>query len=197
MTPPLSCRPRNTYVTTLQIPEHESVRCSLLGAQIKFRESIKVGMLVHGRVVGIENYGAFVKLDHSDLTVLLHISKISWARIRDVKEVVDIGDRVSGMVGTIESEGGRNMSIQILTKVLERERGEIVRRKNFAEVMQQAGERVREYRYVHAFSHTHTRSAAADSDTPLLWVPPSRVHATRCTRSSPCICEAGSVGVCP
>lgn len=103
-----------------------------------------MGMLVHGRAVSVEPYGAFVRLDHSDVTVLLHVSKVSWARVRDVGEIVAAGDRVSGMVGEVETDG--RLRVQILTNVLERERGEIVRRGNFAEVMGEAGERIREYR---------------------------------------------------
>ena len=81
------------------------MRCSVFAAHDKFRRSIKVGMLVHGRAVSVEPYGAFVRLDHSDVTVLLHVSKVSWARVRDVGEIVAAGDRVSGMVGEIETDG--------------------------------------------------------------------------------------------
>lgn len=53
----------------------------------------KTGMIVEGKVTGIQPYGAFVSLDpHTD--GLIHISEISDGFVRDISQYVKIGEIV-------------------------------------------------------------------------------------------------------
>ena len=57
-----------------------------------------VGVRVHGRVVSITNYGAFVELEKG-VEGLVHISEMSWTRnIRHPSKLVSIGDEIEAVV---------------------------------------------------------------------------------------------------
>jgi small subunit ribosomal protein S1 len=57
-----------------------------------------VGSRVHGRVVSITNYGAFVELEKG-VEGLVHISEMSWTRnVRHPSKVVTIGDEIEAVV---------------------------------------------------------------------------------------------------
>ncbi|MFO0838292.1 MAG: 30S ribosomal protein S1 [Phycisphaerae bacterium] len=63
-----------------------------------------VGSRVHGEVVNIVNYGAFVKLE-SGIEGLVHISEMSWTRrVTHPSEVVNPGDQVDVVVLEINKE---------------------------------------------------------------------------------------------
>lgn len=51
------------------------------------------GKIVKGIVSGIENYGAFVKLDEY-YSGLIHISEISNGFVRDINDYVNVGDTI-------------------------------------------------------------------------------------------------------
>ena len=51
------------------------------------------GKIVKGVVSGIENYGAFVKLDEY-YSGLIHISEISNGFVRDINDYVNVGDTI-------------------------------------------------------------------------------------------------------
>ncbi len=60
--------------------------------------------VVHGKVVSITNYGAFVELEKG-VEGLIHISEMSWTRhIKHPSKVVNIGDEVNVMVLKIDKE---------------------------------------------------------------------------------------------
>ena len=47
----------------------------------------KIGMVVKGKVTGIQTYGVFIQFDH-ETQGLLHISEISHGFIRDISDHV-------------------------------------------------------------------------------------------------------------
>jgi polyribonucleotide nucleotidyltransferase len=68
---------------------------------LKGIEDIKQGEEFLGTVVGITNYGAFINLIPG-VDGLLHISKVSNERIKDVKDYLKIGDKIMVKVSNID-----------------------------------------------------------------------------------------------
>ncbi len=76
-------------------------------------KELKVGAIFEGRVKSITNYGAFVDLGGID--GLLHISDISYERIRHPSELLSVGDRVRVMVKELSDDKKRiSLSIKAL-----------------------------------------------------------------------------------
>lgn len=73
--------------------------------------AIEVGAKVSGKVSGITNFGAFVDLDDNQ-TGLVHISQISDKYIKDVHDVLSIGDEVTAKVTRIGDDGKIALSIK-------------------------------------------------------------------------------------
>ncbi len=64
-----------------------------------------VGARVHGRVVSITNYGAFVELEKG-VEGLVHISEMSWTRnVRHPSKLVTIGDEIEAVVLKVDPNG--------------------------------------------------------------------------------------------
>ena len=74
-------------------------------AKAKFWETVKVGDKFKGEVKSITNYGAFVDLGGID--GMVHISELSWNRIKHPSEVVKVGDVIEVFVKELDSENGR------------------------------------------------------------------------------------------
>ena len=73
----------------------------------------KVGDIYEGKVVRIENFGAFVnRFPGTD--GLLHISKINHERVNKVEDVLNIGDTVRVKVTEIDDRGRVNVSAKAL-----------------------------------------------------------------------------------
>jgi len=68
-------------------------------------ESLNVDDVVEGTVMRFTDYGAFVDLGGID--GLLHISEISWGKLKHPKEVLQIGDRVKVKILSMNSEKGK------------------------------------------------------------------------------------------
>lgn len=73
--------------------------------------SIEVGTIVSGKVTGITNFGAFIDLGDRK-TGLVHISEISDSYIKDINEVLNVGDEVKVKVMTIAADGKIGLSIR-------------------------------------------------------------------------------------
>lgn len=71
----------------------------------KVFESIKEGTQIEGTVSRIVDFGAFVDLGGVD--GLIHISEMSWGRIRKVTDVLSEGDKVKVTVLSVDSQKGR------------------------------------------------------------------------------------------
>jgi 4-hydroxy-3-methylbut-2-enyl diphosphate reductase len=74
-------------------------------AALKFWETVKVGDTFKGEVKSITSYGAFVDLGGID--GMVHISELSWKRIKHPKEVVSVGDTIEVFVKEMDKETGR------------------------------------------------------------------------------------------
>lgn len=82
-------------------------RKQLLSEELKVKkaeiwEKISEGSVVSGEVKRITSFGAFV--DIGGLDGLIHISEMSWGRIKSPKEAVKIGETVKVKVLTIDIE---------------------------------------------------------------------------------------------
>jgi small subunit ribosomal protein S1 len=66
---------------------------------------IEVGMTVAGTVTSLQDFGAFV--DIGGLEGLLPISEIGWTRVKDVRDVLSVGQQLQVVVKTIDREKDR------------------------------------------------------------------------------------------
>ncbi|KRN27870.1 hypothetical protein IV38_GL001709 [Lactobacillus selangorensis] len=72
--------------------------------------SIEVGEKVNGKVTGITNFGAFVDIGNHQ-TGLVHISQISDSYVKDIHDVLSVGDEVTVKVLSIK-DGKIGLSIR-------------------------------------------------------------------------------------
>ncbi|MBQ9920046.1 MAG: S1 RNA-binding domain-containing protein, partial [Clostridia bacterium] len=70
--------------------------------EAKFWENIAVGDVFKGVVKSLTGYGAFVDLGGVD--GMVHISELSWQRIKNPAEVVSVGDTLEVYVKDIDTE---------------------------------------------------------------------------------------------
>lgn len=73
--------------------------------QAKFWETVEEGQEFTGKVKSITNFGAFVDLGGVD--GMIHISELSWNRIKHPSEVVSVGDTVTVYVKGVDKENNR------------------------------------------------------------------------------------------
>lgn len=73
--------------------------------------AIEEGAKVSGKISGITNFGAFVDLDDNQ-TGLVHISQISDRFIKDIHDVLSVGDTVTVNVMKIGSDGKIALSMK-------------------------------------------------------------------------------------
>lgn len=73
--------------------------------------SIEVGAKVPGKVSGITNFGAFIDLG-AGKTGLVHISEVSNCFVKDINEVLKVGDEVTVLVTNIGADGKIGLSIR-------------------------------------------------------------------------------------
>ena len=68
------------------------------------------GTRVHGRVVSLTNYGAFVELE-AGVEGLVHVSEMSWTRrVRHPSKIVNVGDEVEVIVLDV-NRGAKRISL--------------------------------------------------------------------------------------
>lgn len=76
----------------------------------KFEE----GQVIAGKVSGIQPYGAFVSLD-DETQGLVHISEITHGFVKDIHEVLSVGDEVNVKVLSVDEEKSKiSLSIRAL-----------------------------------------------------------------------------------
>jgi len=73
--------------------------------------SIEVGQKITGKVTGITHFGAFISLPDNK-TGLVHISEVSNSYIKDIKDVLTVGDEVQVKVMEIAGDGKVSLSIR-------------------------------------------------------------------------------------
>lgn len=68
----------------------------------KFWENVEIGQKYVGKVKSLTNYGAFVDLGGVD--GMIHVSELSWTRIKHPSEIVKIGDTVEVYIKDLNRE---------------------------------------------------------------------------------------------
>ena len=66
---------------------------------------LKEGTFVKGKITGIKEYGAFAKVEDRD--GLVHISEFSDGFVKDINEIVKVGEEVELKVIGIDETTGR------------------------------------------------------------------------------------------
>lgn len=82
--------------------------------------SIEVGSKVQGKVTGITNFGAFVELP-TGKTGLVHISEVADSYVKDINDVLTVGQEITVKVLSVENDGKIGLSIK---KAVDRPEGE-------------------------------------------------------------------------
>jgi polyribonucleotide nucleotidyltransferase len=77
---------------------------------------VEVGGIYYGEVTKIMAFGAFIDLGCGGKEGLLHISKISKERIKNVEDVLHVGDKVTVKVTDIDDQGRINLSMKDLSE---------------------------------------------------------------------------------
>lgn len=92
---------RSRAVGSIRAVEREKRKAE----QAKFWEEIEIGEKFTGEVKSITSYGAFVNLGVID--GMVHISELSWSRIKHPSEVVKVGDILDVYVKDLDKERKR------------------------------------------------------------------------------------------
>lgn len=74
-------------------------------AKAAFWETAGIGKVYKGEVKSLTNYGAFVDLGGID--GMVHISELSWGRIKHPSQVVKVGDILEVYIKELDKESGR------------------------------------------------------------------------------------------
>jgi general stress protein 13 len=80
----------------------------------------EVGSIVEGKVTGIKPFGAFVALDENKQG-LVHISEVAHGFVKDINDVLKVGDEVKVKIMNVEEESGKiSLSIRATQEAPER-----------------------------------------------------------------------------
>jgi small subunit ribosomal protein S1 len=91
---------RNIVVSRRVLLEEEQQRL-----KEEVQSSISEGMTVSGTVTSLQDYGAFV--DIGGIEGLIPISEIGWSRVKDVREVLSVGQQLQVVIKVIDREKDR------------------------------------------------------------------------------------------
>jgi small subunit ribosomal protein S1 len=91
---------RNIVVSRRSLLEEEQRRL-----KDEAQAGIEEGMTVSGTVITLQDFGAFV--DIGGLEGLIPISEIGWSRVKDVRDVLSVGQQVQVVVKSIDREKDR------------------------------------------------------------------------------------------
>ncbi|MCC8110133.1 MAG: bifunctional 4-hydroxy-3-methylbut-2-enyl diphosphate reductase/30S ribosomal protein S1 [Ruminococcus sp.] len=98
----------------LEVNEHRRRAVGSIRAVVKvekdaakqaFWENAEVGKVYKGEVKSLTSYGAFVDLGGID--GMVHISELSWNRIKNPSEVVNVGDYIEVYIKDLDRENNR------------------------------------------------------------------------------------------
>lgn len=73
--------------------------------------SMEVGQILEGKVTGITNFGAFIGFDDNQ-SGLVHISEVSNGFVKDINDILSVGDTVKVKVLKVSPDGKVNLSIR-------------------------------------------------------------------------------------
>lgn len=85
---------------------------------------VEVGGIYLGTVTKIMQFGAFVDLGFGDKEGLVHISKISKERVKNIEDVLHVGDKVTVKVYEIDDQGRINLTMKDLKEDEDTEKNE-------------------------------------------------------------------------
>ena len=91
---------RNIVVSRRALLEQEQQRL-----KEEVQAGINEGMTLVGTVTSLQDYGAFV--DIGGIEGLLPISEIGWSRVKDVRDVLSVGQQLNVMVKSIDKDKDR------------------------------------------------------------------------------------------
>ncbi|GGC99513.1 S1 domain-containing RNA-binding protein [Enterococcus wangshanyuanii] len=91
--------------------------------------SIEVGAKLPGKVSGITNFGAFIDLGEGK-TGLVHISEVSNGFVKDIHDVLTVGDEVTVKVTSVGDDGKVGLSIRKAQEQPVEQKREFQRRDN-------------------------------------------------------------------
>ncbi|MBP1729314.1 MAG: ribosomal protein [Deltaproteobacteria bacterium] len=91
---------RNLIVSHRAILEEEAAREKEL-----LKETLQTGMTVTATVTSIQKFGAFVRA--GAVEGLLPVSEISWSKVKDVADLLAVGDEISVVVKTIDWDNNK------------------------------------------------------------------------------------------
>ena len=73
----------------------------------------KIGDTVKGTITGVVDFGAFIKFDEM-LEGLIHISEMDWNLVRDTKEKVKVGDKITAKIVEISDDDKISLSMKAM-----------------------------------------------------------------------------------
>ncbi len=85
--------------------------------------SLQVGAIVHGKVVRLTKFGAFIDIG-AEKDGLAHVSELAHTRVADPSDVLSVGDEVDVKILSIDSEKGQ---ISLSLKAVEPEPAVVAR----------------------------------------------------------------------
>ncbi len=91
---------RNIVVSRRSLLEEEQRRL-----KDEAQAGLEVGMTVSGTVTSLQDFGAFV--DIGGLEGLIPISEIGWSRVKDVRDVLSVGQQLQVVIKVIDREKDR------------------------------------------------------------------------------------------
>lgn len=91
---------RNIIVSRRSLLEEEQRRL-----KDEAQAAITVGMTVSGTVTSLQDYGAFV--DIGGLEGLIPVSEIAWSRVKDIREVLSVGQQLKVVIKSIDTDKDR------------------------------------------------------------------------------------------
>ncbi len=96
----LTKRRRNVVVSRRKLLEEQRA-----SEKAKLLETIEIGKVIPGEVKNITDFGAFV--DVGGIDGLLHVTDMSWGRVKHPSQVVSVGDRIDVMVLNFDPQSER------------------------------------------------------------------------------------------
>ena len=87
------------------VSRRELLEAERISKKAELLENIQEGDLCHGIVKNITDFGVFLDLDGID--GLLHITDMTWKRIKHPSEMVNVGDKLEVVILSIDKDKGR------------------------------------------------------------------------------------------
>ncbi len=96
----LTKRRRNVVVSRRKLLEEQRA-----DEKAKLLSTIEIGQIIPGEVKNITDFGAFV--DVGGIDGLLHVTDMSWGRVKHPSQVVSVGDKITVMVLNFDPDSER------------------------------------------------------------------------------------------